>query len=131
MIAIDRVWRVGVAILAGLLACGLPLWPIPYSRVSMPGNPSAEVWLLGGAASGLLAALLLRTRFIWPTLCVAAGFVLAVLGRVAVETSRDPTSHNLWPFEVVVAGAIGAFAAAIGVGLGRVAQRVGRGGSAH
>jgi uncharacterized membrane protein YfcA len=116
--------RLIAATLAGLLACGLPLWPIPYREVSMPGNPAASVWLLLGALAGLLAGHLLRERVRVPVLAVTAGFVLAVLGRVGVETSRDPTSHNLWPFEVIIAGSIGLAAAVIGVGIARVLQRV-------
>jgi hypothetical protein len=113
-----------LAMLAGLLACGLPLWPIPYHEVSMPGNPSAEIWLLLGALAGLFAGSLLRPRWFVPIAAVTAGFVTAVLVRVAWETSADPTSHNLWPFEVVIAGFFGVVSALIGVGLARVAQRV-------
>jgi uncharacterized membrane protein YfcA len=115
--------RIMAATLAGLLACGLPLWPIPYRQVSMPGNPAASVWLLLGALAGLLAGYLLRQRLRIPVLAVTAGFVLAVLGRVTVETTRDPTSHNLWPFEVIIAGGIGLAGALVGVGMARLLQR--------
>jgi len=115
--------RLIVATLAGLLACGLPLWPIPYREVSMPGNPAASVWLLLGALAGILAGHLIRQSIWVPVLAVTAGFVLAVLGRVEIETARDPTSHNLWPFEVIIAGGVGLAAALIGVGLARVLQR--------
>ncbi len=116
--------RVLASTLAGLLACGLPLWPIPYREVSMPGNPSTAVWMFLGALAGLLAGHLLRQRKRNAILAVTAGFVLAVLLRVGVETARDPTSHNLWPFEVVIAGGIGLVAATIGVGLARLLQRM-------
>jgi hypothetical protein len=119
-VTLSRIWRPVVGVLGGLLACGLPLWPIPYERVSMPGNPSATIWLLGGGAAGLLAGCLLRRGLVAPIGSVTLGFVLAVVGRVAVETSRDPTSHNLWPFEVIIAGGIGGFAAALGVTLARL-----------
>jgi len=118
-----------MVVLAGLLSCGLPLWPIPYNQVSMPGNPSGMVWLLAGGAAGFLAGFLLRPGLRWPTLSVAAGFVLAVLIRVAVETTRDPTSHNLWPFEVIIAGGFGLAAGLLGVGIARLVQRLARAGS--
>lgn len=120
----SRLGRVGAAVVAGLLACGLPLWPIPYARVSMPGNPSAAVWFLGAGAAGLLAGMLLRPGLGTPTLSVASGFVLAVMGRVAVETSRDPTSHNLWPFEVVIAGGMGLAGGLLGVLAARLVERL-------
>lgn len=117
--------RVAIAVLAGLLACGLPLWPIPYSKVSMPGNPSPLAWLLLGSLAGLLAGHLLRPGWRVPWLAVAGGFVLAVLGRIVVETGRDPTSHNLWPFEVVIVGFFGVVSGLAGVAIARGLQRVG------
>jgi hypothetical protein len=58
-----------------------------------------------------------------PVLAVTAGFVLAVLGRVGVETARDPSTHSLWPFEIVIAGGIGLAAATVGVGMARLLLR--------
>jgi hypothetical protein len=117
-----------VAAAGGVLACGLPLWPIPYSKVSLPGNPSATAWLVLGSAAGLLAGYLIRPRWMPAVAAVAVGFGLAVLGRVVVETTGDPTRHNLWPFEVVIAGVIGLAAGAIGVTIARLLQRAGLGG---
>ena len=41
----------------------------------------------------------------------AAALPLAALafvaGRIVLDTARDPTSHNLWPFEVLMAGGAG------------------------
>jgi uncharacterized membrane protein YfcA len=115
--------RALVSTFAGVLACGIPLWPIPYREVSMPGNPATAVWMFLGALAGLLAGHLLRHRMRVPVLAVTAGFVLAVLGRVVVETARDPSTHNLWPFEIVIAGGIGLAAAIVGVGVARLLQR--------
>jgi hypothetical protein len=42
-----------------------------------------------------------------------------VLGRVVVETFRDPTSHNLWPFEIIIAAVVGFAVACVGALLGR------------
>ncbi len=109
--------RTAVTVLAGILACGLPLWPIPYKDVSIGSNPSTRVWLALGALAGLVGGWLLKPKLRRPILAVTLGFALAVCGRVEVETSRDPTSHNLWPFEVVIAAFYGFLAASIGVGL--------------
>ncbi|MEO8359759.1 MAG: hypothetical protein ABI672_06990 [Vicinamibacteria bacterium] len=107
----------------GTLACGVPLWPIPYKLVSMPGNPSPVIWLLLGTFAGLIAAYVLRPGWLLPWGAVAMGFGIAVLGRVAVETAKDPTSHNLWPIEVAIAGFFGLVSGLLGVALGRLIQR--------
>lgn len=119
-------FRTLVTVLAGVLACGLPLWPIAYKDVSIGSNPSTKVWLGLGAIAGLLGGWMLKPRLRRPILAVTLGFALAVCGRVEVETSRDSSLHNLWPFEVVIASFYGFVAACIGVGLVWLARGFGR-----
>ena len=40
------------------------------------------------------------------------------MARVVAETSRDPTSHNLWPLEILIALAVGVVCSLIGTALG-------------
>lgn len=124
-----RSWRLIVSLLAGTVACGAPYWPVAYRDVSLPGTPATSTLLIGGAAAGLLASYLLRPTRFTPILVTAGGFVLAVMGRVTVEVAADPTSHNLWPFEVVIIGGIGLVAGAIGTGIGLLLWRRPEGGA--
>lgn len=68
------------------------------------------------------AALFARWRGLLGTFAAStaawAGVPAAVLAKVTVDVLRDSTSHNLWPFEVVIALAVGAMPAAVGAGLG-------------
>lgn len=114
--------RIAIATLAGVLTCGLPLWPLRYREVQMGENPSAVVWLALGTGAALLAGWLLP-RWRLPVLSITAGFVIAVLLRVQVETMRDPTTHNLWPFEVAIAGFFGCASSLAGVAMARLIQR--------
>jgi hypothetical protein len=42
----------------------------------------------------------------WRLAAAIPAIVMAfVIGRIIVDTGRDPTSHNLWPFEVLIYGA--------------------------
>lgn len=48
-----------------------------------------------------------RWRGVWRLLAaLPAVAIIVVIVRILVDTSRDPTSHNLWPFEVLMGGAI-------------------------
>jgi hypothetical protein len=119
----DAILRRAAVVFAAFLGCGLLLWPIPYKEVSLPGNPSPSLLLLLGGAVGFAAAFLIRPGFLAAWLTVPMGYALAVLARVFVETSSDPTSHNLWPFEVIIMGGLGLAASLAGVTLARLLQR--------
>ena len=55
-----------------------------------------------------------RWRGLWRIAAVVPVIVLAfVVARIIVDTARDPTSHNLWPIEIVIWG--GASLAAMGL----------------
>ncbi len=43
-----------------------------------------------------------------------------VMARVVVETFQDPTSHNLWSFEVIIASGVGLSVTLAGALLGRL-----------
>jgi hypothetical protein len=106
------------------LAVGLPYWQIPYAQVSLPN----AVWGLPLVVVAGFAALrhLLSTARVWlTTLIVGASVPAAVLARVIHDTSSDPTSHNLWPFEIILATGPGLVAALVGALAGKLLARRG------
>ena len=111
-----RYWLAG-AFLAGFLVIGVPYWPIPYNKVSLPDSLYG-----GGLFVVVLAAAAVRAlgkpHFLLATLVAGAAVPAAVIARIAVETTRDPTSHNLWPFEVIIAGIMGLLCASAGALIG-------------
>lgn len=116
--------RLGVALawLIGFLAVGLPYWSIPYGSVNLPNAlPALGLLVVGGSALFLVVS----RR---PSLGMATGVLgttvpAAVMARVIVEVAGDPTSHNLWPFELVIAGVTGVVAAGAGAGIGALWRR--------
>ena len=38
--------------------------------------------------------------------CIPAAVLAAVIVRIVIDTKRDPTSHNLWPFELIMFSAM-------------------------
>ena len=109
--------RWSLAILPGILACGIPLWPLAYREVSIGARPAPGTWIALAALAGVLAFRTLGHGFWRSVGAVLLGFALAVLARVVVETSADPTTHNLFPFEVAFAVAIALPGAVVGVGI--------------
>ena len=51
-------------------------------------------------------------------------FPLAVAIRVGVEVAQDPTAHNLWPFELVLAALLSLVAVLPGLAIGALARRI-------
>ena len=111
------------AFAVAFLTVGLPYWRIPYKQVSLPGN-LIGFGLLAVAAAAAVSRWRGRTSILATTLIVGAAVPCAVLARVALEVMSDPTSHNLWPFEVVFAAVPGLAASAVGVLIGSLFLRL-------
>lgn len=98
-------------------AAGVPYWHIAYSKVALPDSLYGwQLWLV------LMLPLILRTscnaKFAQALLAVGLALPAVVMTRVLVDTAHDPTSHNLWPFEVIIASVIGLAIALPGALLG-------------
>jgi hypothetical protein len=96
---------------------GLPYWQIPYAKVSLPSS----IFGFGLLAVAVLAAVprVTSAARLWPsTLIVGASVPAAVLARVVYDTLADSTSHNLWPFEIILSAGPGFLAAFFGAAAG-------------
>jgi hypothetical protein len=107
-------------------AVGLPYWRIPYTQVALP----SALYGVGLVALAVLSALLrgvFATAFVSTALIMGSTVPAAVLVRVVYETAIDPTSHNLWPLELIIAAIVGYVIAiasnAFGGSARRIAQR--------
>jgi hypothetical protein len=88
-------------------------------RKAAEANRGAGDTLLGLVVMPLFLALVLacvgapvwalwKWRGWWRLAAVVPFAVMAfVVARIVVDTARDPTSHNLWPFEILYSGAAG------------------------
>ena len=114
------IW-VGVFLGAALIV-GIPYWRLAYSEAQLPsalmGPPLLAVVIAAFVVRRFAAAGFARATFV-----MALVVPCVVMARVTVETSADPTSHNLWPFEVVIAMGVGALASAAGALLGSWPRR--------
>ena len=105
-------WLAAAFILSFFLF-GASHWNIPYDRVSLPNSLLGPHLLLVVAAAAA-ARIWGGAGFLMAALSVGASAPAAIMARVVVDTSKDPTSHNLWPFEFVIAAFVGLACAAGG-----------------
>lgn len=93
------------------LCVGIPYWLIPYREVALPHALPAPGLVVVGLAALMLVVL--RTLPFWRATWLAAAAVpAAVFARVVFDGVRDPTSHNLWPLELIIVTPLG-FACAL------------------
>lgn len=107
------VYWLAAAFVAGFFTVGIPYWQVPYAKVALPntlyGTGLLVVGLLAAAARAFGKARLLAV-----ILVVGAAVPGPILARIAVDTTKDPTSHNLWPFEFIIAAVLGALCSSAG-----------------
>lgn len=101
----DHVW-----IVSGFLICffvvGIPYWQIPYDEINLPGailNSRLWVVVILSAVVFLMEHRTFRNNVMVMGLSVPA----VIIVRAAWDLMLDPSSHNLLPFELIIAAAIG------------------------
>jgi hypothetical protein len=111
-------WLVAAFVIS-FFAVGLPYWQIPYAKVSLPNT----LYGTGLLVVGVLAAAARaggNARLLTVILVVGAAVPAPILARIAFDTAKDPTSHNLWPFEFIIAVVIGVLCSSAGALVGSV-----------
>ena len=101
---LPQIW-LPVASILSFFAVGVPYWMIPYNKLNLP-----NALITPGLFAVVFAALMLRAYGVasfWKvTGIVGASVPAAVLARVIWDGAHDPTSHNLWPFEILQFGLV-------------------------
>lgn len=116
----DRFWLAS-GFVAALLLIGVPYWNVPYARANLPDSLlGAGFFALAALAVLLALAGVARLRVLLTTMALCPAAVVAL--RVVAEGMADPTSHNLWPFEIVIALVLGAGAVLPALFAGSVAR---------
>jgi hypothetical protein len=121
----NAVYWLAAAFVVSFFAVGFPYWQIPYAKVSLPST----LYGPGLLVVGLLAAAARafgKARFLTVILAAGAAVPAPILARIVVDTTKDPTSHNLWPFEVIIAAVIGALCSSAGALVGSLLARLSR-----
>jgi hypothetical protein len=116
-------WIPAWGFIVSALAVGVPYFLTPYRELNLPNalyGPSLCV-LVATAALTLGCS---ATTFWKGVAIIGASIPAIILLRVAAETAADPTSHNLWPFEIIIGSIVGALCAFAGALVGWVSSRL-------
>lgn len=108
-----------IAFAIAFIGVGFRYWQLPYAQASLPDSLYGPGLIAVGVVALMVRAFGLA-RFWKAWLLVAATVPAAVLARIVVEATADPTSHNLWPFEIAIALTLGLASALAGTLVGSV-----------
>lgn len=108
----SRLW-LGVAFAVAFLAVGSILWTTPYKDISLPNSLINGMLVLIFVAA-VIARVFGRAGVLMTIVVVGMAAPAANAVRVFVDTTNDPTSHNLWPIELFMSGMVGCACAVAG-----------------
>jgi len=90
---------IGLSLLAG----GIIYWTIPIYDIALLSRLFIVKWCLPVILIGLISFPIGKKRPLNSSILITIGFVSAIIVRIIYDTVIiDPTSHNLWPFEIVI-----------------------------
>ena len=116
------------AFFVAFFAAGIPYWQIPYATLSLPDSLIGMGLLVVSVVAALTRAVA-KSRLLPVIFVVGAAVLCAVFARVVADGMRDPTSHNLWPIELVITAVVGLSASSAGALIGSVPALMSRQGS--
>ena len=96
----DSVSTIIVLIVATLAAC-IVRFGVSYAEID--DDTHSKMWLGVSFLAGIAGGIIYRKNFLFPGLITTVGFIIAVVLRIVYDLIFvDPTSHNLFPIELVM-----------------------------
>jgi hypothetical protein len=100
-------WLTVVVVALTTVAIAVPYWTASYDSVRDDGIVGSFSLVALALFLGTFLAGAVTETPLWIVMVGMLGATpVAVLGRVVLDTAADPTSHDLWPLEMVLAVAI-------------------------
>jgi hypothetical protein len=101
---------------AATLAIGLPYWATRYRQLNLPtALLGADPWIVAIATATVVWVGRSQPGAVRRALIVGSAMMpTVVLARIVFDVVREPTTHNLWLFEIAIAGTLGFACAACG-----------------
>jgi hypothetical protein len=96
----DSVSTVIVLLIATLAAC-IVRFSTSYAEID--DDVHSKIWLGVSFLAGIAGGIICRKNFIYSGLITTTGFIIAIVLRIVYDlVFVDPTSHNLFPIELVI-----------------------------
>ena len=86
----------------GLVAASISFWPIAYAEIDMTELSFVLTWALTALFVGCAGVAFLKKSSMHAAMLTTAGFIASALIRIIFELVLDPTTHNLFPFEIML-----------------------------
>lgn len=111
-----------IIIIVSVFAAATFYWTMPYADID---KTSPTGWFGAAFLAGIICGVFSEKHFARSGLLVTVGFALAIALRVVYDTTFvDPTSHNLFPIEVIIWSVMAAIPAFIGTLVGNQVIRL-------
>jgi hypothetical protein len=91
--------------IVGFLIGAFPYYLYPLGHLKNPGISIWEIATINAFLASLTLQFILKQKFTNIPLAIIIGFDAALMGRIVYDgIFIDNTSHNLWPFELIMFG---------------------------
>jgi len=90
-------------ILVGIIAGGFSYWFNPYSEMRFLGIHIYKLLASGAFLGSLVLTLILNGKAWKIALLITGGVIIAIFCRIVFDIIIDSSTHNLFPFEIIIA----------------------------
>ena len=90
-------------ILVGIMAGGLSYWFNPYNELSLLGISIYKLMGAGAFLGSLSLTLILNEKPWKIALLITTGIIIGIMCRIIFDGINDSSTHNLFPFEIIIA----------------------------
>ena len=90
-------------ILVGIMAGGLSYWFNPYNEMSLLGISIYKLMGAGAFLGSLSLTLILNEKPWKIALLITTGIIIGIMCRIIFDGINDSSTHNLFPFEIIIA----------------------------
>ena len=90
-------------IFVGIMAGGLSYWFNPYNELSLLGISIYKLMGAGAFLGSLSLTLILNEKPWKIALLITTGIIIGIMCRIIFDGINDSSTHNLFPFEIIIA----------------------------